>query len=382
MTTSSGVAGLQYANPATSQVSRKPQTTATTGAGASSPFVRQSRRSQIQGFAIAGVPFGGLITQPLKAVGGYLRGLFITVQATGGTGTVAVAAADAPDNTIASLFLRDPLGQPIAQIDGFGLRCIMNFSGQFGMAGFQDPHSLPSYSAIANTGNFTERFYLPLELDSAGYCCLPSLNAAALPTLTIQIAPAATVYSTLPTTVPTLTVTVDQLYWAAPVGAPNVSPPDVGSSAQWSQGICAQTPPSGQSGRLTMPRVGTYIHTAIAVVRDSTGARVDVWPLNDLTIYVDGVPVIIRSESEHYDLIYTHTGINKLTGVLPFTFRTAVQQLIGEADTHDELLPTTPATLLELAGTWQTMTNLPNQVTVYTGELYPVSGIPYTHLAS
>lgn len=372
---------LTVGNAATSTVSRKPQTTAVGAPGSAVPFVRQSRRSQIQGFSIAGQPFGALITQPLKAVGGYLRGLMLTVQATGGTGTAAVASADAPENVLASIFVRDPLGQPIVQVDGVGLRCIDLFSGQFGMAGFQDPHALPSYSAISTAGNFTVRYFIPLELDSSGYCSLPSMNAAALPTITIQLGPAATVYSTLPTGVPTLTVTVDQLYWAAPVGAPNVGPPDVGSSAQWSQSVCAQLPPSGAAARLTLPRVGTYIHTICMVLRDSTGARIDAFPLNDLTLYIDGVPVIIRTESEHYDLLYEAFGIPKITGILPITFREAVQQLVGKADTSDELLNTTPATLLEIAGTWQTIANQPAQLTVYTGELYPVSGIPYTHLS-
>jgi hypothetical protein len=372
---------LQSANPNISTVPRKPQTTAVASA-AGVPFVRLARKAQIQGFATAGNAFGSLITQPLKAVGGYLRGFFLTVQAVGGTGVAAVAAADAPDNVISALLLRDPLGQPIIQVDSFGLRLIMNYSGQFGMAGFQDPHALPSYSAIAVTGNFTIRFYIPIELDSSAYCTLASLNASAVPTLTLQIAPTATVYSTPPTGVPTLTITCNQLYWAAPVGAPDTGPPDIGSSAQWSQSIAFQAPPSAAYARVVLPRVGTYIHTLILVVRDSTGARVDVWPLNDITLFVDGVPLIFRSEGEHYDQMFVNFGLGKFTGVLWFTFRTAVQQLVGEADTHDELLPTTPATLLELGGVWQTITNQPAQITVYTGELYPVGGIPWNHLAS
>lgn len=374
-------AALTNANPAMSTVQRKPQTTANSAAGV--PFARASRKAQIQGFSSSGQAFGALITQPLKAVGGYLRGLWITVQATGGngSGTSAVAAADAPENVIASLLLRDPLGQPIVQVDGYGLAAIMRYSGQFGMAGFQDPHSLPSYSAIASTGNFTIRLFLPLELDSSGYCSLPSLNAAAQPSLQITLASAATVYGTSPApTLPTMTVTVDQKFWAAPVGQPDLGPPDVGSSSQWSQSICSAAPPSNASARLTFPRVGTYIHTLIAVARDSTGARADLFPSADLTQFIDGVPVVIESESEHYDDQYVQFGISKQTGVLVYSYRTAVQQLVGSADDHDLLLATTPATLLELAGTWQTNSNLPAQVTVYTGELNPNGGIPYNHL--
>lgn len=377
-----GTAALQNANPAISTVQRKPQTTANSAAGV--PFGRASRQAGIQGFSVTGQSFGALITQPLKAVGGYLRGLWITVQASGGngSGTSATASSDAPENVISSLLLRDPLGQPIVQVDGYGLAAIMRYSGQFGMAGFQDPHSIPSYSAIASTGNFTIRFYLPLELDSSGYCSLPSLNAAAQPSLQITLATAATVYSQAPAPItPTLAVTVDQKFWAAPVGQPDLGPPDVGSSSQWSQTVASTAPPSNASARIVLPRVGTYIHTLILVARDSNNARVDVFPSNDLTLFIDGVPVKIESESEHYDDQYIHFGISKQTGVLVYTFRNAVQQLVGSADDHDLLLATTPATLLEVAGSWQTNSNVPAQLTVYTGELNPNGGIPYNHLA-
>jgi hypothetical protein len=379
-------ATLQYANPNISTVSRKPQSTANAG-GAAVPFIRQSRKSQIQGFSVTGQAFGSLITQPLKAVGGYLRGLFITITASGGVNgsTTVAAAADAPENIITSLLLRDPLGQPIVQVDGYGLRHIDMWSGQFGMAGFQDPKVLPSFSAVSvggsGTGNFTIRYFLPLELDSSAYCAIASLNASAVPTLQIQLAASSAIYTTAPGTLPTLAVTVDQLFWAAPIGSPDVGPPDIGSSAQWSQSVCAAAPPSNGYSRLVLPRVGTFIHTLILVSRDSTGARVDNFPSTDLTLFVDGVPVVIETESEHYDRMYVAFGLGKTTGVLPFTFRQAVQRLVGDADTHDELLATTPATLLEVGGTWQTYSNTPGQVAVYTGELYPVSGIPYNHLA-
>jgi hypothetical protein len=69
------------------------------------------------------------------------------------------------------------------------------------------------------------------------------------------------------------------------------------------------------------------------------------------------------------------------TGVMVWSFRESVQTAVSTADTYDLLLPTTPATLLEVAGTWGTFTGT-GQLFTITGELFPVSGIPYTHLAS
>ena len=374
--------GLTTASPALGTVGRNPQTTATPAPTQGAPFTRQSRVSEVQGFVWTGA-FGGLITQSLKAVGGYLRGLVLTINAAGGSGTTtsAVASADAPDNIIQSLILRDPLGQPIIQLDGFGLRMVDIYSGQWGMSGFQDPHVMPSYSAIATTGNFNERLFVPLELDSAAYCALPSLNASAQPNITIQLAAAATVYSTVPTpTTPTLTITCNELFWAAPIGAPDQGPPDVGSSSQWSETVSANAIPTSTYGRLTLPRVGTYIHTLILVSRvTSTGARYDAFPTSDLAVYVDGVPWMFYSESENQDYTYEKFGIAPITGVLPISYRDSVQQLVSSADTHDMLLPTTPATLLELVGTFQS--GGPGTLYVYTGELFPVAGIPWTHLA-
>jgi hypothetical protein len=45
------------------------------------------------------------------------------------------------------------------------------------------------------------------------------------------------------------------------------------------------------------------------------------------------------------------------------------------------LAPTTPATLLEVAGTFGTIANAPATITAVVGELFPLGGIPYTHLA-
>ena len=376
---------LQVGNPALGTVSRKPQTTAVQ-AQPDVPFIRLSRRAKILGYNIANQAFGASINQPLKAVGGYLRGFRILVTASGGTSTAAVvAAADAPWNVISSMFLRDPLGQPVYQANGFDTFLVQKYSGQVASAnGLSDPTKLPSFSAIqltsgAGAGNFQFSIFLPLEFDSAAYCSLASMNASSQPTLQITLNSSAAVYTTPPGTLPTLTLNVTEEFWATPVAAPNLAPPQVGSSAQWSETTCAQTV-NGQFARVTWGRVGTFIHTMIAVLRDNTGARVAAWPANDLTLYVDGVPVIIEKYVERQDDIFRAFGYTLETGVSVWTFRNTVSEDVSSADTHDVLLPTTPATLLEVAGTFGTVTNAPGQITAVTGELYPVGGIPYTHL--
>lgn len=377
---------LQVANPSLGTVSRMPQTTASPQAdGSGVPFSRLSRQGQILGPTLAGQLFGALWTPILKPVGGYLRGLSFYIQAVGGNLTAATATADAPWNTIQNLFLRDPYGQPILQADGYSLLLINLYGGQVGMLGFgNQPTGLPSFSGVsATTGQFLIRLYCPLELDSSGYCALPSMNASSQPQLQVQLNPTATVYSaTTGSTVPTITTSVNEPYWMAPVDNPSIAPPDVGSSAQWSTARAAAGVASAQFQRIQLPRVGTFIHTLILVLRDSTGARIDAWPTGDLGLWFDGVPVFFETFNERVDKMYEQFGVTRPVGVIVYSGRASVQTAVSTADTYDLLYPTTPATLLEVVGSFGTITNAPATITAVSGELFPLGGIPYTHLAS
>lgn len=387
------VSTLQTAQPSLGTVSRQPQTTAQP-AGAGAPFTRMSRQMQILGPSQAGTVFGSLYTPQIKPVGGYVRFYPIYFTATGGSGTGAVASADAPWNVVQNLFLRDPFGQPIIQADGYSLYLIDLYSGQSGVFGFgnQTPN-LPSYQAIQSNGNFQYRLHLPFELDSSGYCALPAMNAASQPSIWIQTNPSSVVYSTAPSTIPTIQIQIDEEFWAAPVDNPTFAPPDVGSSAQWSVTKAPTGIASGQFQRIVLPRVGALTTTLISVLRDSTGARIDGYPTTDLSLWVDGVPQLYETFNERADKMYTAFGVTRPTGVVVYTFRNSVQTFVSTADTYDLILPTSPATLLELVGTWgsgngtavagyqTSITNVPAQLYQLTGELYPLGGIPYTHLA-
>jgi hypothetical protein len=376
-------ATLQTANPGMSTVSRMPQTTAAPQT-ANVPFPRLSRQGQILGPNQAGQTFGSLWTPLLKPVGGYLRSLRFNIAAVGGNLTAATAAADAPYNTIQNLYFRDPFGQPIVQASGYSLYLINLYSGQVGALGFgNNVATLPSFSAVsATTGQFNLAMFIPLELDSSAYCSLPFMNASSQPQIQVQFNPSVSVYTaSTGTTVPTLTVSLDEPFWMAPVDNPAAAPADVGSSAQWSESRAAAGVGSAQFLRVQLPRVGTYIHTLILVLRDSTGARVDNWPLNDLSLWFDGVPVLMETFATRVDAMFTQFGVTRPTGVIVYTFRNSIQSFVSNGDTYDLLAPTTPATLLEVSGTFQTITNAPATITAVIGELFPLGGIPYTHLA-
>jgi hypothetical protein len=398
----SAVQTLQIANPSQSTVSRMPQTTAqpTTPVGAA-PFSRLSRQGQILGPAQSGLVYGDLWTPTLKPVGGYLRWLSYNLQDAISTNTVAQMTADAPYNVIQNLFLRDPFGQPIIQADGFSLNLIQFYGGQRGMLGFgNDVGASPSFVPVGGpfpaggqTAGYNFNLKIPLEMDSSGYCSLASMNAASQPQLQVQLNPGTQVFTTAPTG--TITSAVNEPFWMAPVDNPAIAPPDVGSSAQWSVTRAQTLISSNAFQRIVLPRVGTFIHTLICVLRDTgttpANARLEAYPRTDLSLWVDGVPITFEYLSERRDTMFQQFGSYSYnpvlpaagkapTGVVVWSFRESVQTAVSTADTYDLLLPTTPATLLEVAGTWGTFSGTGQLYTV-TGELFPVSGIPYTHLA-
>jgi hypothetical protein len=420
---SAQVATLQSPNPAAATVSRQPQTTA----AGSGPFIRLARKAKIQGFSSTGNSFGGApVTQSLKPVGGYLRGLILFVQAVSGTSTTTVtvsAAADAPWNVIQNLRFNDPSGQPILTLDGYGLYLLNVYSGMApGELSFQSPVNAPSFQSITTTsstgaGNFQFKLWIPLELDSAGYCCLPGLNASAQPTLVITPNTSGAVYTAATNvTLPTLSFTITQSFWTLPVAAPNVTPPGLGSSSQWTQTQGQQTFGASAFARSAIPATGAWWHTAIFVLRDSSASsiRVNNFPTVDLTFYVDGVPLELERYDERVDWVFQYLGVPlnaqsgtfptftqaaanatatnnwqtipqpQTVGVLVYSFRDSVRRAVGQDDTHDVLLPTTPATLVEIAGTAGSGGTAPYQLTAYVGQLYPdnPANIPYTHLAA
>ncbi len=379
----SGV-NLQSGNAVLGTVDRMPQTSNTPDVR-NAPFTRISRGSARRIFLQSGVAFGNPIDPQLKAVGGHIMRLRLEVVSSGGVsgGTSAVASGDGPWNVIQNLLFQDPFGTQIFNVDGWSLRLLMAYGVQFGQWGVAAPDSLASYSAAAITGNFTLPIYLPFNLDSSGYCSLVAMNGASLPTLAINTNTLATVFSTTPGgTAPTLKFTCHADYWAAPILNANLAPPGVGSYAPWTKTQGAQSIPSAAQQYVTLQNVGTYIHTLILTLRDSVGTRQDYWPLNDLQLLLDSVPVINETFNARIDKMITAYNFTRPTGVIVYPFRQSVQDMVTAADTHDVDLYTTPGTTLEVGGTFQAVGSAPATLDVLTGQLFAKGGIPWTHLAS
>jgi hypothetical protein len=383
----SQVASLQHANAALGTVTREPQTTATPQSGDQVPFVRRSRKATLPLFDVLNQSFGNPPQLPtIKPVAGWHRRWRMEVIATGGSGTgVAYGTSDGPYNIINNLQVRDPFNQPIFNVSGYGLYLIGAYGCQFAEANFgNDISKAPSatITLVTTTGNFVVPFYIPFELDSAGYCAIPGLSAAAVPQIAITTNGAGTVYQTAPgTTTPVLEYRMYSDFWAAPVDDPAYAPPSAGSSAQWSEGKSPLSWATNTNSRLALPRVGTFIHTLIMILRDANGNRQDAFPQTDLTFWVDSVPIETEDFNSRIDKMFQWSGVTRPAGVIAYTFRDSEAVVVQASDTHDRDLYTTPSTLLEIGGTSGSAGVGPYQLTVETGELYAEGGIPYTHLA-
>jgi hypothetical protein len=382
---------LQAPNVALGTVSRPPQTANTPAAGGA-PFVRMSRKAQAITFDQVGSPaaFGGNLLQTWKPVGGYMRRVRFETIVTAGSGANVGSLADNPYNIFSTLQFRDSQGALIINTDGYGLAMINAYGGQIGATGTGLPTNLPTYSAIVTTtGNFTLNWYMPFELNSQGYCAIPSLSAAAQPTLQIQIPAAATFYQTAPnTTVGTIELRAYTEYWTVPVTAPQAGPPGLGSTAQWQWGIGAQSVANSSNTFVTVPLVNTFIHTLICVLRDGAAGlvRQDNWPATDLTMKLDGVPIeyesfVSRRDKMHQQHSALATDIRP-TGVNVYSWRDSVHQAVSQIDTGDYWLYTTPATLLEVGGTFGATGTSPDKIYFYAGQVWPQAVVPYGHLGS
>jgi hypothetical protein len=371
-------------NPAMQDVGRMPQTIVAIPPGG--PFIRYSQLGQQQAYVAAGQIFGGLITLPVPAVSGFIRHFIMKVAATGGTGaTVAGANPDAPWNAIANVTIKDPSGQSIyPTIDGFGLFLINLYGGQCGQGGQQDPRNLASFAAVQTTsgsgaGNFTFKIWLPFVINSAEYCALPADNAAETLRLAIQLGTSAAVYQTAPTTLPTMTFTVQEEVDTQPNNLPDLAPFDVGASAQWIVTVSGQNPPSNAFARIQDNNVGQYVHTKIYVYRDSLNVRQDFFPATDLSLLIDNYAYYSAElNDDRYDKMIKAFNITRPTGVIVHTWRQSVMTQVSTADDLEDVLVTSGATKVEVQGTWATNANQPAQLYCYTGFVFPgKSGYPY-----
>lgn len=330
------------------------------------PFTRASMEHTEPGNLDTTVTLGAA-AQQLNAVDipayGYLRYVDLLVQATGGTGTAAVYAADAPWSAIQEVTLSDINGAPICgPISGYDLYLIQLLGGYAFMA---DPTAAPEYVTPATNGNYAFLLRIPLELDYRdGLGSLANMNAGANYQLRLTMAAAASVYSTPPTGAPTVRIRAFIECWApvqalSPENAPQAQqPPVLGTTQYWSRFI----PPvaSGQQ-TIQLRRVGNYIRMFVLVFRTSAGARAANLP-DPIQLYWDSRTVVNEALPVRQRLDWERYGIAMPTGVVVYEMAHDLTGKVGQ-ETRDLWWRTLQSSRIELqgsmgaAGTLEILTN-------------------------
>ena len=235
------------------------------------------------------IPVGGAISVPAY---GYLRGLLLTVIVSGGVAGTAFQG-NGPFSILQNIILSEPNGAPLAQFnDGYQLYLAHKYGGATPLFN-EDPKS-GVYAATMP--NFQFQLYIPLELDLRdGLGSLPNQNAAAMFQLRYQVASSAQVYTTTPTTQPTVEVIVEAYEYDQPQattdGVANQTTPVAMNTTQfWS---VQQYPVVAGFNRIRLTRVGNYLRNLGFYFTDGSGSRTvgdTNWP-TQLELDLDARPV-------------------------------------------------------------------------------------------
>lgn len=375
----------------------QPQTTAEPAGG---PFIRHAPDGR-RAMYVDSQQFGGFMGRPMVSSPGWNKGYRVNITSAtgGGTGGVIAATAggvDAPWSLAQLVQMKDAFGTQLLTGPGWDiLYAVSKYGGQFGLDLMRDQKNSPVWTGItAASGAFVATSYLPFEF-AKGYGVISGANSALLPVLQVNIAPASTLFSTAPSTLPTLTETVDaDFYWLPNVPA---DPPGIGTTEQWIYQPSNPTIPSGASTLVQLPRLGGYLTGLLLDLRDSTGLRIDAYPARP-KILVDGVPLIDSLFTTITEDMAVATGIGATvngtqtapgsaavvrdTGVIYISRKTSLSQReLGLLDTGEIFLSTNPGTQIEVAGyPWGTITNSPATLNAVVGQVVPsgalVRGLP------
>lgn len=309
---------------------------------------------------------------------GYLRGIWIMVNATGGAagGATVAAKEDAPYSAISNIVLADVNGaQIVGPIDGYDLFLIDLIGGYLG----QDPRLTNSFSAVAASGNFKFLLWLPVEIserDALG--SMANQNASSTYKFNATYGVSTNIYSTAPDTPPSVRVRLWLDAWSQPTptdlqGNPQAEvPPAFGTTQFWTRQQY-NVNSGDQTVRLT--RVGNVIRALVFIFRTTAPARSTTNFPDPARLQLEGRIVenigrdlwrFIAWEQSQSPLGEADATFPYPTGVLAYNLDTDLAGKSGN-EMRDLWLPTSQATRLELVGSFGAAGTL----TVLTNDIAP-----------
>jgi hypothetical protein len=348
------------------------------------PFVRAAQE-HVEAFLDVTQQIGAAAV-PLAPVDipayGFIRGIFLEVTATGGTGTVAVAKGDAPFSAVSDISIMDVNGAPIVgPLSGYSVFLVNKYGGY--RRATTNPKLHPDFKGVQTDGTFSFLLYIPIEVSGRdGLGSLANLNAASSYKLRVTVADQTQVYATNPTTLPSVRVRAWLDAWTQPAGtdlrgnAQATQPPAHGTTSFWSQNVVNVN--AGQR-TIRLQRVGNLIRDLIFVYRDANGVRNKAnfpapfdlyWDTRLLKSYQ---PIVWRGAmSQKFNLPGADDAATGLdTGVYVEDYIHEFDGWAG-AEMRDGWLPTVQSTRLEVLGNFLaggTLTILTNDVSP-AGEVF------------
>lgn len=314
------------------------------------PFVQASKHGKQPGPSWTVTPTANqqnLGPIALPASGGFLRRLLIEIVATGGAGA-GVGQGDYPFVILAQVRLLEPNNTPILDLSGYNLLLADTYGGY---AENPDPRVDPDYSANGNNPNIQP--YVPIEIDPTGIGALADLSSSSAFQLFLGINPTGNIWSTAPTTLPTLNITTLQDYWTLPNETDMdrrpqaTTPPFPGTIQLWSQ---VPNISIANNQRVQLNRMGNQLRCVIVVAR-SAGARAEgpmPSPLtlrwDDIILYQTDLQTLRKEMREYTDGLVTRD-----TGVYAIPYNFGVVRAVG-GNGVSSYLPTVTGTRYELSG--------------------------------
>jgi hypothetical protein len=318
-------------------------------------------------------------TQPLTLVNipayGFLRGIWIKVALTGGTGGTAFQF-DGFASLLQTITLQDtsgnPLYGPIVQ-GAAGSPGLSQFIQKYGGYGAYFDPQVMGQDLTAALPNITYWYYIPVEIIKRnGLGSITNLNAAAAYQLVMTVNSSANVFTANPSPQPTVTVSTYLDAWSQPpahdvLGNQTTQrPPALNTTQFWT---VATFPVNAGFQKVQLTRLGYYLRNLIFVfVATSTTARSDLPTPAQLEVWKDNQPIIQQDvtlwrQKTYRDYGYAANAGTVLstsavpvagvqdTGVYPLPFCNDFGLLVGD-ELRNGYLPTLQSTKLEVRGTF------------------------------
>jgi hypothetical protein len=175
----------------------------------------------------------------------YLRGLYLSVQATGsnGSGNTVAYSGDGPLNVFSSVTFQDANSKPIVgPVDSYTLAVVNKYGGYMATG---DPRASANYAASTGTGttagSFTFVLFVPVEVVQRGFGALQNQSSDSTFTLKLTLNTTGNVFNNGTSAAPSSSCTVKTVihesgWWKGNTSGAAQTPPAAGTTQYWTRG--------------------------------------------------------------------------------------------------------------------------------------------------